>query len=877
VSPPSGNATSGGGAGVARDTSTQGRFVTGAIVAGRYRIIGLIGEGGMGEVYRADDMKLGQAVALKFLPESLERDESRLQRFLNEVKIARQVSHANVCRVYDVGEVGGQHYLSMEYVDGEDLASLLRRIGRLPGDKAAQIARQICAGLAAAHRLGIVHRDLKPSNVMIDGRGQARITDFGLAGWAEGFSGAEIRVGTPAYMSPEQLSGQEVTPQSDIYSLGLVLYELFTGKAAFEAPTIAEITKRHQETTPTIPSTLVPDLDPAVERVILLCLEKDPRSRPSSPLAVAAALPGGDPLAAALAAGETPSPEMVAAAGPEGGLRPGVAFACAAIVIAGLLVATLLLGKAALYELTPMDRPVAAMTDDARNVIAELDYTDPPADHVTRLSASLSSLQYLARQDRTATRWDPLASPGQRTLYVFYRQSPEPMTPLNLSHQVTGSDPNPVPGDISLRLGLDGRLLRFRAIPPAVERDRAPAGPTDWSKLFDAARLDINAFEETAPTLQPRVFADTRMAWSGLLPDRGNMPARVEAASLGGKVVFFDTVTPDDSRWSEESEAAATTPPGAQRAAVVLLGLAGVIIAGAIFLVIRNLRRGRGDLKGAMRLAIYVAVLSLLYWVITGHHVAGTGEILALAVALGNALSLGLLSWIGYIAIEPYARRLWPQALVSWTRLLSGRLRDPLVGRDVLFGLGFGAGLLLIQLLSNLTPKWLGLPPALPVIWGVSALPGGRWAVGPIFLVPLVSLSAPLVHFVILLLLRIVLRRTWIAAIAYVGLVALTSGAQGLALSGGGLSPGLILVFMFAGALTASLLLTVLLRFGLLATATCFLLVNLVASYPLTFDTSAPYFVTGLIGILVIVALMITALRIALAGQTVFTDSLLDT
>jgi serine/threonine-protein kinase len=862
---------------VVSDTSTQGRFVTGAIIAGRYRIIGLIGRGGMGEVYRADDMKLGQAVALKFLPETLEQDESRLQRFLTEVKIARQVSHANVCRVYDVGEVGGQHYLSMEYVDGEDLASLLRRIGRLPGDKAVQIARQICAGLAAAHRLGIVHRDLKPSNIMIDGRGQVRITDFGLAGWAEGFTGAEIRVGTPAYMSPEQLSGQEVTAQSDIYSLGLVLYELFTGKAAFEAPTIAEITRRHQETTPTIPSTLVPDLDPAVERVILLCLEKDPRSRPSSPLAVAAALPGGDPLAAALAAGETPSPEMVAAAGPEGGLRPAIAFAFAAVVIFGLLVGTFLLGGAALYEMVPMERPVAAMTDDARNLINELGYTDPPEDRVTRLAASLSSLQYLARQDQTATRWDPLASPGQTALFVFYRQSPDAMTPNNISGQVSGSDPNPVPGDISLRMGLDGRLLRFRAIPPAVERDPAPVVPTDWSRLFDAARLDMAVFEETVPTLQPRVFADTRMAWTGVLPDRGDMPARIEAASLRGKVVFFDTVTPGDSRWSEESEAAAATPAGAQTAAVVLIALAGVIVAGAIFLVVRNLRRGRGDTKGAMRLAVYVAVLSLLYWVVTGHHVAGGGEILALIVALGNALSLGLLSWIGYIAIEPYARRLWPQALVSWTRLLSGRVRDPLVGRDVLFGLGFGTGLLLIQLFANLAPRWLGLPPALPLIWGVPALTGGRWAVGPIFLVPLVSLSAPLVHFVMLLLLRIVLRRTWIAAIAYVGLVALSSGAQGLALSGGGIPFGLILVGMVAGALTAALLLTLLLRFGLLASATCFLLVNLVASFPLTLDTSAPYFMTGLAGILVIIALMITALRIALAGQTVFTDSLLDT
>src|SRR5213080_4201689 len=158
------------------------RFVPGTILADRYRIVGLIGRGGMGEVYRADDLKLGQTVALKFLPESLASDPAWVERFYAEVRHARQVSHPNVCRVYDVGEIGGRHFLSMEYVDGEDLASLLRRIGRLPPDKAVEIARQLCAGLAAAHERGVLHRDLKPANVMIDGDGHVRITDFGLAG-----------------------------------------------------------------------------------------------------------------------------------------------------------------------------------------------------------------------------------------------------------------------------------------------------------------------------------------------------------------------------------------------------------------------------------------------------------------------------------------------------------------------------------------------------------------------------------------------------------------------------------------------------------------------------------------------------------------------
>src|SRR5262245_36499001 len=196
----------------------EGRFLPGTVVANRYRIYGLLGRGGMGEVYRADDLKLGQVVALKFLPRDIETDGARRARFLNEVKIARQISHANVCRVYDVGDIDGRHFLSMEYVDGEDMAALLRRIGHLPKDKAVQISRQICAGLAAAHEQGVLHRDLKPANVMIDGRGRAKITDFGLAVLGVG-DGHERGAGTPAYMAPEQLAGGEATVQSDVYAL----------------------------------------------------------------------------------------------------------------------------------------------------------------------------------------------------------------------------------------------------------------------------------------------------------------------------------------------------------------------------------------------------------------------------------------------------------------------------------------------------------------------------------------------------------------------------------------------------------------------------------------------------------------------------------
>src|ERR1044071_8998003 len=248
--------------------SLPGGFAPGAIVAGRYRIVALLGRGGMGEVYRADDLTLGQAVALKFLPDAAASDEALLERFRNEVRIARRVSHPNVCRVYDVGEVDGQTFFTMEYVDGEDLASLLRRIGRLPPDKALDIARQLCAGLAAAHSKGVLHRDMKPENIMLDGRGQVVITDFGLAGVAGQIQGVEVRSGTPAYMAPEQLAGKEVTTRSDIYALGLVLYEIFTGKRAFNEAAVTSRKSGKAEELLSRPSSVVKDIDPAVERAI---------------------------------------------------------------------------------------------------------------------------------------------------------------------------------------------------------------------------------------------------------------------------------------------------------------------------------------------------------------------------------------------------------------------------------------------------------------------------------------------------------------------------------------------------------------------------------------------------------------------------------
>src|SRR5215212_9119941 len=404
----------------------ESRFIPGDVLAGRYRVVGLLGRGGMGEVFRADDLKLKQPVALKFLPEALSNDGAALARFYQEVSVARQVSHRHVCRVYDVAEAEGSHFISMEYVRGESLSSLLKRIGRLPEDKAVETARQLCAGLAAVHDAGVLHRDLKPANVMLDERGDVRITDFGIAALAGEASARDSRAGTPAYMSPEQLTGKELTTKSDIYSLGLVLYELFTGKRAFEAASLAELLRLRQgDTQPSSPSSYVKDLDPAVERAIFRCLERDPDKRPATALQVAAALPGGDPLAAALAAGETPSPEMVAAAPKEGALRPAVAVSLLASLLVLLGLVCFLSKDVALYRQVPLDKSPEVLRDRAAELVKRLGYDAPPADSAYGMGIDRGLLNYVRSTDASASRWEKLSAGQPAAIYFWYRQSPD--------------------------------------------------------------------------------------------------------------------------------------------------------------------------------------------------------------------------------------------------------------------------------------------------------------------------------------------------------------------------------------------------------------------------------------------------------------------
>jgi serine/threonine-protein kinase len=783
----------------------------------------------MGEVYRADDLKLEQPVALKFLPPDLEADPGRLERLFGEVRMARQVSHPAVCRVWDIGEADGQHFLSMEFVDGENLSSLLRRIGRLPADKALEIAKQVSAGLAAAHEKGVLHRDLKPANVMLDGQGKVRITDFGLAGLAEGLTDEDVRSGTPSFMSPEQLLGREVTVRSDIYALGLLLYELFTGRRAFTGKKLAELTRKHRDEPPVEPSLIVPDLAPAVERTILACLEKDPRRRPPSALAVAAMLVGQDPLEAAIEAGATPSPELVAAAGEAERLPKPVAWACLVWVLLVALVAPWLWGPLSLINLVPVEKPPAVLEDRARELISRLGRGDVPADSVTGLSADRGYFFHSRESDDPPRTWDALGVGDPPVLRFWYRQSPRPIVATGVRAGVRWDFP---PRDVSGMAGasydLRGRLVEFFAVPPQRE-EQAPTSAgaiaePDWWSLFAEARLDRALFEPTAPAWTPPFFVDSRAAWTGSWPARPEIPVRIEAAAYRGQPVWFKVVQP----WTLATRMEGPPrSPGRRVANYLFLGLIVLLVGVGAVLARRNLILGRGDRRGAFRLGAGMVALGMGVWLLQTHHVADIGgELRLIAHGAGRAVLMAALLWLFYLALEPYVRRLRPTTLVSWTRLLNGGFGDAVVGRDVLIGATWGAALCFVFALAQWMPEWLALPAAVPDSLTLSALLGSR-AVGAwvLFFVQdgvLLGLGALLLY----LIFRLVLRRELPAVLALVAILTTIVAIQS--------DP--VWLFALAGLLGMGSYAFVLLRFGLLAACAGVFFANCLQGFPLTTD-----------------------------------------
>jgi hypothetical protein len=858
----SGHAPTPGGRATA-PTIDGGRFLPGTLLLDRYRVIELLGRGGMGEVYRAEDLVLGQSVALKFLPGALREDPERLARFYNEARMAREVTHPAVCRVHDVAEADGHIFLSMEYVDGEDLASLLRRIGRLPRDKAVEIARQLCAAVAAAHDKGVLHRDLKPQNVMLDGRGNVRVTDFGLAGLAGSIHGDEVRSGTPGYMSPEQLAGREVTARSDIYAIGLILYELFTGQRAYPGRGLAEVRQQHDEPL-RAPSSLVEDLDPALDAAVMRCVEENPAQRPVSARAVSALLPGGDALAAALRAGEIPTPEMVAAAGRHEGFRPATGWACVAAV-GVFLVATLLLHpRLQLLPRLPDARPAVVLEDRAREFLRRIGYGAVPADRARGIGFDDGYFRWAGAKDRSPRRWEKLRTGEPPVLSFWYRQGPRPLIPTDDSSVVEWSNPPWQVSDMAgLRLDFSGRLVEFYAVPPQVDATTAAATEPDWGPLFSEAGLEPAHFASVAPTWTPPFYCDRRQAWEGTYPRRPEIPLRVEAAAYRGRPVFFRLVEP----WSVAERMQASTRTAAERTRdVITTVLMFLLFAVGGWLAWRNLKLGRGDRRGAARLGAAVFVMGVAVWALGGHHVADRdGFMTLMARETGATLRLAFVLWVFYLALEPYVRRFWPRTIISWTRLLTRGPRDPLIARDVLFGMVW-AGAVAVLILSTqvLSAKW-GQPEPIPGADNLRLALGLRYTASAVLSLWFNALVLAMSSLLLLLFLKLLLRSERLASWL---LVAILTFVQALPFAVGERSPWLAGALAFAIMAPYALLLR---QVGVVACIAAVVTTNLLLSFPLTLDLEAWHAGTTIIVTACIAALAAYALHTSVYGRPVTT------
>jgi len=641
-----------------------------------------------------------------------------------------------------------------------------------------------------------------------------------------------------------------------------VLFEIFTGRRAYDAKSLQELRALQESGALTTPSSVVRDLDPAIERAILRCLERDPQRRPGSALAVAAALPGGDPVAAALAAGETPSPEMLIAAGESEAWPLARAVTAAVVFLASIAAFVLFSSGASVASLVPLEKPTDVLVDRAQQIIGALGYTDKAADRAYGFSAPSDYPGWVSRTSRDSNWWPALASGAPPALTFWYRDSPRDLASQRISVGIAPSDPPAdVPGMRGLVLDSEGRLQQFHAVPPEVDAASTPAPAPDWKALFDAAGQNLSAFTSVAPEWTPRDFADTRAAWEGPLAGRPDLRVRVEAAAYRGRPVSFSIVGP----WTQPAHMTTTPRTAPQGAVMALIVLVSVVsLVGASLLARYNLRANRADRRGASRLALGLLVAGVVAWLAANHHVAAAdlefGTFIRVLMSAGfNAATL----WVLYLALEPYARRFWPDGLLGWTRFLSGRVVDPRVGRDVLVGALMGAAIVMVELAHAVVPPMLGVKADLPPFGrAIYALNGTAMTLVQWVEAVYGSLQTALFVALVFVVFRLLLRRGWLAVTAGVLLITLVSN-NGAAANGG----WMLIVFQLA--VTALMTVSVF-RFGLLTTSVALIVDNTVTAVPLSLHPSAWWATGSNLTLAAMVALAAYGFYAARAGRPLF-------
>jgi serine/threonine-protein kinase len=652
-------------------------------------------------------------------------------------------------------------------------------------------------------------------------------------------------------MAPEQFAGGELSVQTDLYALGLILHELFTGKRVFEGHDVRELWEQRSSTSAS-PATQS-GLDPIVARAIQHCLHPDPSKRPRSAAALADALPGGDPLAIALAAGETPSPEIVAGAGGTGALRPWVAASLLGVVLLGLGLTWYTEGVIQpVTSRIPLPKTPAELQIAAQEALTVAGYTQRGAGKARGFAFDTDFFRRAEQADASLKRWDGLATVNPTPLWFWYREAATPMSPMKDFGEITISDPPLlVAGMTRVRLDPSGRLQELMAIPPDDPAAEGRWAEPDWTPLFTAAGLVSSEWTSAEPKWPPPSASDARRAWT-----RGTV--RIEAASFRGRPAWFRVVP----EWRRPSLIAQPQQQAIIPILVAVIGMA--ILAAAVFLARRNIRQGRGDLRGATRLAVAYLILGVVTeWARLqnppGNWLAVFGQNVALQV------SSALLLWAGYLAIEPYVRRWWPTTLVAWSRVLDGRFRDPMVGRDVLLGAALAVAFTFAPKFSVL----MGMRPPDAGELNVFVSPMS-WTSDRAYLAALLerlsgAFFSPVSLVLVLLVLRVIVRRTWLTYLVYAGM-ALTAGTLV------GVSTRTDVGIFLA---LNTLMLVILTKLGFLA-LTVAMFYSLTVSLILTADRQSWFFHHSIITMAVFGGIAIYAAWVSIGDQRVFKESVLD-
>ena len=568
-------------------------------------------------------------------------------------------------------------------------------------------------------------------------------------------------------------------------------------------------------------------------------------------------LPGGDPLQIALDAGQTPSPEMVAAAPKVGTLRPPVAFF---LVLTVLIAFGLLIGlstRRTLQHAVPLDKSPEVLRQRSRELAEKFGYM--PNDSYHRFMVFSGYVDYLKENDQTQDRWKKLESAQPAVLQFLYRSSPEPIVPVAGGEPTYSDPPNDVPGMSKIHISTAGRLTYFEGVPQRAIATNDSLGEFDWAGLFKEAGLELAAFQPTDPQWTPPHAYDDQRAFSGTYPGAPDIAIRIEAATLRGRLVFFDIIEP----WTPPAGQASGTSVDAQSIVGIVILL--IMLSGSVWLAIRNVRGGRSDLKNAFRVALLLFGMRMIMWLFSSHHVVSFGEYRLLETAMAYALTTAVLGGLVYLAFEPYLRKVAPERVIAWNRLLTGGWRDPLVGRDVLIGAaGYSSTMIAAMLLTYFIPRWLGEPPS--ITWDDPAHLGGI-SIFPGFLaagsIEALFLSFGVAFF--MLFLGLLLRRKWLGAVGVWLLVFIPSAFS---------APDGSLLETISWIVELSILILIAYRFGVLASISFFIVLAL-RQIPFAADLTTWYAGNFMLAMLLLTGLTVYGFYTSIAGQKLWQGKLL--